>query len=90
MKNKTKDELIDLVEEYEEKIKSLEDDVDYWQREYDDMEEERDKLQEQLDDVEEYEGVKNLDNFIQRLKLDNLYTDKLENFIDDYLKFHND
>ena len=90
MKNKTKDELIELVEELEEKVKQLENDVDYWQHEYDDMEEERDKLQEQLDDVEEYEGVKNLDNFIHRLKLENLYDDKLEKFIDEYTKFYND
>lgn len=34
--------------------------------------------------------IKSLDNFINRLKLDNLYSKELEEFIENYLKFYND
>lgn len=86
----TKEDLKRKIEELEEKIETLENDVNYWQAEYDDVEEERDKLQEQLDNVVEYEGVKDINNFIYKLKLDNLYTEELERFINYYLRYHND
>ena len=47
-----------------------------------------------LDDLEpeeeDDESIKNLDNFIEKLKEDNLYTEELEMFIDNYMKFYND
>lgn len=89
MKNKTKEELLDLVEEQDEQIKKLENDVDYWQREYDEISEKCDELETQIEDLTSYDGIKNMDNFIWKLKLENLYDDKLESFIDNYLKFHN-
>lgn len=33
--------------------------------------------------------IKDIDNFIFRLKAENLYTEELENFIEYYLKYHN-
>lgn len=89
-KNKTKAELLELIEELEEKIKSLEDDVEYWQCEYDDMEEECNKLDEQLTELEYVADIRSLDNFIWKLKLDNLYTEELEEFICNYVKLYND
>lgn len=34
-------------------------------------------------------SIKNYNNFIERLKIENLYTDVIENFIEDYMKYHN-
>lgn len=90
MKTKTKAELLDLIEELEEKIDSLEDDVEYWQCEYDDMEKECDRLKEELKEVDYVADIRSLDNFIWKLKLDNLYTEELEEFIENYVKFYND
>lgn len=91
LQNKTKEELIGLIEELNEKIEELENDVDYWQDEYNNMEEEKEKLEEQLDDQIGNEGIKSLENFIWKLKLDNLYTPELEDFINNYyMRYHND
>lgn len=91
LKNKTKEELIEIIKEKDEKIDQLENDVEYWQSEYNDMEEEKDKLESQLDDQIGSEGIKSLENFIWKLKLDNLYTPELETFINDYyMRYHND
>lgn len=43
----------------------------------------------ELLDFEEPTGIKDLDNFIWKLKLENLYDEKLEKFINDYMKFYN-
>lgn len=42
-----------------------------------------------LIDIEESKIIKDLDNFIWKLKLENLYDEKLERFINDYMKFYN-
>lgn len=34
--------------------------------------------------------IKSLDNFIWKLKCENLYTDEMAKFIEDYLKFYNE
>ena len=86
---KTKAELLKLVEELEAKIEHLENDVDYWIDEYNDMEERAEDLDNQLADMEIANGIKNIHNFIYELKLDNLYNDKLDKFINIYLKYHN-
>ena len=65
------------------------DTYDYWQEEYNAMEEERNNLDNQLADMEIANGVKDINNFIWRLKLDNLYTKKLESFISIYLDYYN-
>lgn len=89
MKNKTKDELLKIITELEEKISNLETDVDYWQEEYNAMEEERDNLDNKLADMEIANGVKDINNFIWRLKLDNLYNNDIEEFISIYLDYYN-
>ena len=91
LESKTKEQLINLIKEKEEKIEELENDVDYWQNEYNDLEEEKEKIESQLDEQIGSEGIKSLENFIWKLKLDNLYTPELETFINDYyIKYHND
>ena len=90
MKNKTKAELIEKIEELEEKIEHLENDVDYWQKEYEILDEELDKVNSQLEDMIIENGIKDINNFIWKLKLDNLYSKELENFLCNYLKYYND
>lgn len=90
MENKTKDELIEVIEELQEKVEQLENDVDYWKTEYDDVEEQREELETQIEDLTSYDGIKNIDNFIFKLKTENMYTDELKEFIENYLKFYND
>lgn len=90
MKNKTKEELLQVIEEQEEKIEQLQNDVDYWQHEFNEIEEINEELEEQLENQEECEHIKNLDNFIWKLKLENLYTNELEQFLENYMKFNND
>ena len=89
MNNKTKSELIKLVEELKEKIEQLENDVDYWQSEYDDMSEQLEKAECQIEDIEICNGIKDINNFIFELRKDNLYSRKIEEFINNYLKFYN-
>jgi len=52
-----------------------------------------DDLQEQIDDLENNEegpvGIINVDNFIFKLKIENLHSDKLESFINEYITYHN-
>lgn len=91
LENKTKEELIDIIKEKDERIEELEDDLKDSQNECDDLEEENQKLEEQLDEQIGSEGIKSLENFIWKLKLDNLYTPELENFINNYyMRYHND
>ena len=91
MKNKTKEELLQIIEDQEEKIEQLQNDVDYWQQEYNEIDAECDDLKRKIDDLEyTFENsIKNLDNFIWCLKLENLYTRELEDFIEDYKKYKN-
>ena len=87
----TKQELMDLIKEKDEKIEELENDVDYWQSEYNDMEKIKDEIESQLEDQIGSEGIKSLENFIWKLKINNLYTPELENFINDYyMRYYND
>lgn len=44
----------------------------------------------QLLDIEDNTIIKNLDNFIWKLKLENLYTPGIETFIKDYMRYYND
>lgn len=54
------------------------------------VEELEEKIEELEEKLAEYqEDYVNIDNFIQRLKLDNLYDEKIENFIEEYLKYYN-
>ena len=85
----TKEELKEKISNLQEKIETLENDVDYWQKEYNDLDEQLDEVNSQLEELEYYDGIKDIDNFIWRLKLDNLYTKELEKFIENYIKFYN-
>ena len=76
-----------------EKLKTLSYGQDDYllENENSDLSDENDKLHEQIDEQIGEEGIKSLENFIWKLKLDNLYTPELESFINDYyMKYHND
>ena len=91
MEEKTKEELIQIIKEKDERIEELEEDLKDAQLENDELFEENDKLESQLEDQIGEEGIKSLENFIWKLKLDNLYTPELESFINDYyMRYHND
>ncbi len=91
MEEKTKEELIQIIKEKDERIEELEEDLKDAQLENDELSEENDKLESQLEDQIGEEGIKSLENFIWKLKLDNLYTPELESFINDYyMRYHND
>lgn len=91
MEEKTKEELIQIIKEKDERIEELEEDLKDAQLENDELSEENDKLESQLEDQIGEEGIKSLENFIWKLKLDNLYTTELESFINDYyMRYHND
>lgn len=90
LEKKTKAELIELVKKLEEKVNQLENDVEYWQEENTELEDKIEDLDTQLADMEIADGIKDKNIFIDRLKLENLYTKELEEFIENYLKFYND
>lgn len=52
------------------------------------------ELEVELDDVksqlESDKCIKNLDNFIFKMKVDNVYTSEIEEFIKQYMRFYND
>ena len=81
LKSKTKEQLISMLEEREEKIEQLEQDVDYWQHEYNDIYGEKEQLEADTKDIQIDNCINNLDNFIWKLKIDNLYTPELENLL---------
>ena len=83
----TKIELEEKIKEQEERISELENDVDYWIKEYDNLDEINEDLNKQIEDLSDYSGIKDLDNLIYKLKLNNLYTTELENFLIQYLKY---
>ena len=89
LKSKTKEQLISMLEEREEKIEQLEQDVDYWQHEYNDIYGEKEQLEADTKDIQIDNCINNLDNFIWKLKIDNLYTPELERFIEQYMKYYN-
>lgn len=45
-------------------------------------------LDTRLEELQYKKGIKDLDNFIWRLKLENLYDEKLEKFINDYRRMY--
>lgn len=85
----TKEEMKYKIEELQQRVEELENDVDYWQKEYADMEEIKDDLDYKLADMEISNGIKNINNFIFRLKIDDMYSEKLKDYIEQYLKFYN-
>lgn len=86
----TKKELKEEVSDLEERISELKDYIDYQQSEYDELEEIKDDLERQVNDLKMKDGINDLEDFIFRLKVNGLYSDKLQDFIDEYLKYYND
>lgn len=46
--------------------------------------------QESLEELEIVNGIRDIDNFIWKLKLENLYTPELEKFLGHYMRYEND
>ena len=87
----TRQKLIVLLEQIQEQVESLENDVEYWEKEYDELEEKFNLLQDEYDKTGEWNGIKDIDKFIWKLKLeDNLYSRKLEEFITYYMNYYNE
>ena len=68
MEEKTKEELIQIINEKNERIEELEEDLKDAQLENDELSEENDKLESQLEEQIGSEGIKSLENFIWKLK----------------------
>ena len=73
-----------------ETISEMAQKIDDLETELEIADDELEDLREQASKFEDYDGIKDMDNFIWRLKQDNLYTEKLEEFIKNYFKWHND
>ena len=73
---KTKSEIL------EEKIQEIRDNLNNIDDVWDNLDD--------LVDEDESKSIKDLDNFIWKLKVDNLYTPELEKFIEQYMKYYND
>lgn len=75
----------------------LEKDRDEWKQQAESLQEELDSLNEAYGELEEknyklinnINSIYNLDDLIFRLKVDDLYTDELRKFIEDYMRFYN-
>lgn len=90
MKNKTKEELIEIIEELQADKERLENDLDYWQKEYEYQEEEVEDLTNQIEDLEVSNGIKDINNFLWILRRDDYdLFEKSKSFIDNYLRFYN-
>ena len=85
----TKEQLKQKLEDLQNKVEILENDVDYWQEYANDLEI---KLEERLSnkiDVTEY-SILDVNNFKFKLKINDLLTDDLEKFIENYIKYENE
>ena len=81
----TKAELQKDRDEWKQQAESLQDDLDSLNEAYAELEEQNYKLTNTMD----INSIYNLDDFIFRLKIDNLYSNELEKFIEDYMRFYN-
>ena len=81
----TKAELQKDRDEWIEEAESLQDELDSLNEAYAELEEQNYKLSNNMD----INSIYNLDDFIFRLKVDDLYTDELGKFIEDYMRFYN-
>ncbi len=77
-----KDALLVLIKNKDNEIEKLENKIEQ-------LEENIEELDEQLRELEIQNGIKDTDNFIWELKKNNLYTEELNTFINNYLKFYN-
>ena len=81
----TKAELQKDRDEWKQQAESLQDDLDSLNEAYSELEEINYKLSNNMD----INSIYDLDDFIFRLKIDNLYSSELEKFIEDYMRFYN-
>ena len=81
----TKAELQKDRDEWKQQAESLQDDLDSLNEAYSELEEINYKLSNNMD----INSIYNLDDFIFRLKIENLYSSELEKFIEDYKRFYN-
>ena len=81
----TKAELQKDRDEWKEEAESLQDELDSLNEAYAELEEQNYKLTNNMD----INSIYNLGDFIFRLKVDDLYTDELGKFIEDYMRFYN-
>ena len=78
----------------------LEEDRDYWKQQAESLQDELDFLNDAYGDLERQLAdtvnsvgtyyIADLDNFISRLQMEDLYTSELEAFIEYYMRYHND
>ena len=81
----TKAELQKDRDEWKQQAESLQDELDSLNEAYSELEEINYKLSNNMD----INSIYNLDDFIFRLKIENLYSTELEKFIEDYMRFYN-
>ena len=81
----TKAELQKDRDEWKQQAESLQDDLDSLNEAYGELEEINYKLSNNMD----ISSIYDLEDFIFRLKIDNLYSSELEKFIEDYKRFYN-
>ena len=81
----TKAELQKDRDEWKQQAESLQDDLDSLNEAYSELEAINYKLSNKMDTNSIYD----LEDFIFRLKIDNLYSNELEKFIEDYKRFYN-
>ena len=81
----TKAELQKDRDEWKQQAESLQDDLDSLNEAYAELEEINYKLSNNMD----INSIYDLDDFIFRLKIENLYSTELEKFIEDYMRFYN-
>ena len=81
----TKAELQKDRDEWKQQAESLQDDLDSLNEAYTELEEINYKLSNKMNTNSIYD----LEDFIFRLKVDDLYTDELGKFIEDYMRFYN-
>ena len=89
----TKEQLKQELEDLQNRVETLENDVDYWQEYAYDLEIVKEELEEEeLKDKIDLSEVSILDvnNFKFKLKINNLLTDELEKFIEDYIKYESE
>ena len=81
----TKAELQKDRDEWKQQAESLQYDLDSLNEAYAELEAQNYKLSNKMDTNSIYD----LEDFIFRLKVDDLYTDELGKFIEDYMRFYN-
>ena len=81
----TKAELQKDRDEWKQQAESLQDDLDSLNEAYSELEAINYKLSNKMDT----NSIYYLDDFIFRLNVDDIYTDELGKFIEDYMRFYN-